>query len=340
MSRHATPFDPPPPPIEPERYELAAVPPLISDLDRRAFFGVVGGGLVVLGLATEILGRQVPQQRESGGPGRRGSNNPAPREVDAWLHVGEDGVVTGYTGKVEFGQNIRTSLAQAIAEELRLPVGSIRMVMGDTDRTPFDRGTFGSLTTPTMSPQLRKAAAVAREALVDLAATKWGVGRDRLTVAGGRITDRAGDSSIGYGELALGEKLLKTIGDDVPIRPGSRWDVAGRPAPKVDGRAMVTGSHRYTSDLARPGLLHGRVLRPPGLEAKLRSVDTAAAGSIPGVIVVRDGEFVGVVAPDPSLAAEAIEAIRVEWDPSPGPHPSDHTLAETLRAPARRSRPV
>ena len=113
-----------------------------------------------------------------------------PRELGAWLHIAEDGTVTAYSGKAEVGQNIRTSLAQAVAEELRVDVASIRMVMGDTDLCPFDMGTFGSRTTPYMAPQLRAAAATAREELIDLAAKRWNVSRDGLTAENGVLVFR------------------------------------------------------------------------------------------------------------------------------------------------------
>ena len=133
---------------------------------RRDFFAVIGGGIVVW-LVDDS------DAQEAGGGARRGFNEPAPAALSAWLHIGETGLVTVYTGKVEVGQNARTALTQAAAEELRAPVESIQLVMGDTALTPFDMGTFGSMTTPRMGPQIRKAAATAREMLVDLASQKW-----------------------------------------------------------------------------------------------------------------------------------------------------------------------
>ena len=119
-------------------------------ISRRDFFAVLGGGIVVWMVDDA-------DAQESGGGQRRGMNRAMPEQVSAWLHIGEEGTVTAYTGKVEVGQNARTSLTQAVAEELRVPVSSIRMIMGDTALTPFDMGTFGSQTTPRMWPQMRKA---------------------------------------------------------------------------------------------------------------------------------------------------------------------------------------
>ena len=150
-------------------------------ITRRDFFSVLGGGIVVLLIEDDS------DAQESGGGARRGFNEPAPTALSAWLHIGEDGKITVCTGKVEVGQNARTSLTQAAAEELHAPVGSITFIMGDTALTPFDMGTFGSRTTPTMWPQIRKAASTAREMLIDLASQKWMVDRSAISVVNGKV---------------------------------------------------------------------------------------------------------------------------------------------------------
>jgi len=154
---------PAPEQVEPERYEFSSPPSYHFELGRREFFKILGGGIVICVL------NDAWAFQESGG-GRRRFDERLPQDISAWLHVAEDGGVTVYTGKVEMGQNIRTSLTQGVAEELRVEPEAIHMVMGDTDLTPYDMGTFGSRTTPTMSPQLRRAASAAREFLLDLAA--------------------------------------------------------------------------------------------------------------------------------------------------------------------------
>ena len=174
-------------------------PPTTSTFDRRQFLKVFGGGILILLKLDEALRAQ-----ETGG-------RPLPNDLAAWLHVGGDGVITVYTGKVEVGQNVRTSLAQAVADELRLPMESVQLIMGDTDRTPYDIGTFGSFTTPQMAPHLRKASATAREILTDLAAKQWNVDRATLVVASGKVSDPAKNRSIAFGELTKGEKLIQTI---------------------------------------------------------------------------------------------------------------------------------
>ena len=212
---------------------------------------------------------------------------------------------------MEVGQNARTSLTQAVAEELRAPVASIRMVMGDTALTPFDMGTFGSQTTPRMWPQIRKAAATAREMLVDLAAQKWKVERSSITVADGKVT--AGSHSAGFGELTHGQKLTRTIPTSAALVPAAEWKVAGTSVPKVNGREIVTGAHQYAYDMQRPGMLYGKVLYPPSFGATLASLDSSTAEAMPGVTVVRDGDFVGVAAPDPQTAEKAVAALKAEW---------------------------
>ncbi len=293
---------------------------------RRDFFAVLGGGIVVLLIADDA------DAQESGGGARRGVREQLPEQVSAWLHIGEGGAVTAFTGKVEVGQNARTSLTQAIAEELRTPMASIAMVMGDTALTPFDMGTFGSRTTPTMWPQMRKAAAAAREMLIDLAAKKWNVDRASIVVASGRIT--AGARSANFGELTRGEKMEKSIPASIVLEPATEWKVAGTNAAKVNGREIVTGVHRYSFDMRRPGMLYGKVLRPDSFGAQLASLDSTAAAAMPGVKVVRDGGFVGVTARDPETAAKALAALKAEWRPV-GPQTNNRDVFDYFRAQAK-----
>jgi len=299
--------------LEPERYELTKGPFYhfeLGEMQRRDFFRMLGGGvLIVMAL------KDSPAQQESGRGGRR--NGPTrPVEVGAWLRIAEDGTVTAYTGKAEVGQNIRTSLTQAVAEELRAPVSAIKIVMGDTDLTPFDMGTFGSLTTPDMFPQLRKAAAAAREIMLDLAAEQLKVERGSLLAANGKVTHSATDRSLSYGELSKGQKIMKAIGAASLSSP-EEWKVSGKTLRKVNGRDIVTGKHRYTPDIKLPETLHGKVLRPSAFGATLASIDSKEAEKLPGVTVVRDGDFAGVVAPKEETAARAVAAIRAEWKATP-----------------------
>jgi isoquinoline 1-oxidoreductase len=274
-------------------------------ITRRDFITALGGGIVVVLIADDS------DAQEAGGGARRGTREPVPQQVSAWLHIGEDGTVTAYTGKVEVGQNSRTSLTQAVAEELHVPVASIRMIMGDTTQTPFDMGTFGSQTTPQMWPQMRKAAASAREMLVDLASQKWMVERASVSIANGKVT--SGSRSAGFGELTHGEKLTQTITTSAALTPATEWKVAGTSVPKVNGREIVTGAHKYAYDIKRPGMHYGKVLYPPSFGATLTSLDASAAEAMPGVKVVHEDDFVGVTAPDPETAEKALAALKAEW---------------------------
>jgi nicotinate dehydrogenase subunit B len=298
------------------------------DVDRRGFLRVLGGGLLVCLAAPD----RAALSQESG---RARDAHELPKDLAAWLHIDKDGRVTVFTGKVEMGQNIRTSLSQQVAEELHVSVDAVRMVMGDTDLCPWDAGTFGSRTTPTMGPQLGAVAATAREALIDLAAERWKVSRDGLAAGNGKITNATTGKSISYAELTRGENLVRTLPVDVAsaaVSPASKWKVAGSVAPKVDGRDFVTGAHRYPSDMTRPGMMHGKILRPVAFEATLVSLDSTKAEAMAGVKVVRDGEFVGVVAPDLFTAEEALAALAsgAKWKETPG-QPSNQNIFEYLK---------
>ncbi len=292
------------------------------DVDRRSFLQTLGGGLLICAVipAAAAPGQESGRAREMPEP---------PQDLAAWIHVGADGRVTVFTGKVEMGQNIRTSLSQQVAEELRVPIGAIEMVMGDTGRTPYDMGTFGSRTTPTMGPQLRKAAAAARELLLDLAAQEWKVERSALAAQAGTVVDRSARRTIRYGELTRGKDLVRTIGAQPAPEAPKDWKVAGTVVPKVGGRDFVTGKHAYTSDLSRPGMLYGKVLRPAGFKATLASLETGGAEKVAGARVVRDGDFVGVVAPDSWRAGRALAALEADWKVPP--QTSDKELWEHLK---------
>jgi isoquinoline 1-oxidoreductase len=321
-------------------------------LTRRTFLKTFTGGLAVLWLVdpAELLA-----QAESGGAGRRGGRggNRRPPEIAAWLHIAADGAVTVFSGKTEVGQNVRTLLTQAIAEELPTPLSTIRITLADTSLVPWDAGTFGSQSTPQMVPQIRRVGATAREGLIDLAAKHWNVDRSTLTAANGRITHAATQRSVGFGELTRGEKLVLTVSEQIALKPSSAWTTMGTSVSKIDGRNYVTGKHAYASDLfgsagfspssspregesrTRPQLLHARVLRPPAFGASLVSLDASVAEAMHGVKVVRDGEFVGVTAPTEYDAAQAVVVLRAEWKTTP--QVSERELFAHLRSSARNA---
>jgi len=314
--------------LEPERYELFERPRYRFEVDRRDFlkiFSAMGGGLLVVAHAPDALAQESGRAAQ----GRAGAG-----DLASWIHVDERGHVTVFTGKVEIGQNIRTSLAQVVAEEIGAPIGSVSLVMADTDLTPFDQGTFGSRTTPTMAPVLARAAATAREMLIDRAAATWKIDRAELRAKDGAVT-AAGGRSIGFGELTRGQQLAGAVPANAAIAPASAWTLRGTPVKKVDGRQFVTGRHEYTPDVTRPNLRIGRVVRPPAFGAMPVSVDDAGVKAIGNVTVVRDGNFIGVVAANERVAKKAAEALGVTWSAPPA-QPDSTTIYDYLKnTPAR-----
>jgi isoquinoline 1-oxidoreductase len=297
--------------IEPERCELRSGSIHHFNLRRRDFFKIMGAGIAIFTVAVNSLPAQ-----ESGSR-RQNRDQEQPKDICSWLHINGDGVVTVFTGKVEVGQNTRTTLAQSVADELRVPLASIRMVMGDTELTPFDLGTFGSRSTPYMSPQLRRAASAVRDLLLAQAAAEWKTTPDKLTAKDGKITNTASGATLTYAQLAQGKALAHDMPDADPVTPPEQWTVAGKSTPKVDARKFVTGQHQYTPDLRPTNVLHAKVLRPPTFAATLVSADLSAAEAMPGVVVVRDADFVAVAAPTERTAEKALAAIHAEWKNKP-----------------------
>jgi CO/xanthine dehydrogenase Mo-binding subunit len=294
--------------LEPERYEFSAGSIHQFALHRRDFFKLMGAGVAVFAVAKDALALQETA------PGPRIQPTELPNEISAWLHIGEDGNVTVFTGKVEVGQNARTSLAQTVADELHVPFNTVRLVMGDTELTPFDMGTFGSRTTPDMGPQLRRVSAAARDLLVGIAAKEWNVPAEGLKAADAKVSDPALGRSATYAQLARGKALAQSLPAEDPVTPPPEWTVAGKDAPKADARAFVTGKHQYASDLRPPGLYYGKILRPPSFGATLSSFDDSAAKNVPDTVVVRDGNFVAVAAPTEYQAQSALAVLRAQWN--------------------------
>jgi nicotinate dehydrogenase subunit B len=251
-----------------------------------------------------------------------------PRSGGAWLHVAASGTVTAFTGKVDLGQDNQTAFRLLVAEELAVDPADVHLVQGDTDLCPYDAGTFGSRSVPDAGEALRRAAAGAREALIDLAARRLGGPHAYLRAEQGSVACGLTGTRLPYGALLAGTQRVEVLIKEPPLTSPSDWTTAGRPyaAPRA---AAVTGARRFASDLKRPGLRYGAVLRPPAPGSVLRSVHTAAAETMPGVTVVRDGAFIGVTAGDPGTARRAVAAIEADWD-EPSSCPSD--LEAYLRA--------
>lgn len=275
-----------------------------APLDRRAFIQALGGGLAVLvSLRPKALSAQDRRRVY-------------PEDLNAYLHVGADGRVAVFTGKIEMGQGVMTSQAQMVAEELGVALASVDMVMGDTDRCPYDAGTWGSLTTRMFGPALRAAAAEARGALTAMAAKELGVPREKLVLQDGTFSV-AGEPgrTITLGSLAQGRKLTRVVGEAAVLRKAADFKVMGRSPLRLDGMEKVTGAAKYAGDLRLPDMAYARILRPPAHGAKAKGLDTSAAERMPGVRVLKDGDLVAVLAADPDAAAQALEAVKATWTP-------------------------
>jgi isoquinoline 1-oxidoreductase len=289
--------------------DLVAAPPPRFDADRRPsspwdmtptgerqWFEILPEGLVV-----------VAEPDHSGGWSTASG---------AWLHVGGDGTVAAFTGKVDGGQDNRTGLSIAVAEALEVPLADVRLVMGDTDLCPHDEGTFGSRSTPDAGRELTAAAVAARAVL------------DRLAAETGRPRDRIGDlvRSSRLVELARRRREGGDAGSGARRATAQATDAR---TSRATERSIVTGEKRFPSDVVRPRMLHGEVLRPPAAGAELRSIDLAAVAS-PGVAVVREGSLVGAVAETPDQARSALRRAKAEWDLPD--EPGDAELGSHLRA--------
>lgn len=279
---------------------------------RREFLDAAGAGLLIVAAA--------PPAESQPGP-RSGT-------LEARLRIGADGRFTLLTGKIEEGQGARTELAMAAAEELRVPLALIDVVLGDTEQVPNDGITAGSRTTPFTLPLVRRAAAAARELLAEAAARHK---RPKLT----------------YQELArlpeLAQAYSRPLPPGVSVTPAREWRVMGTPQIRLKARDIVTGAHRFPSDIERPGMLYGCVLRPPSFGAALASVDLDAARKLPDVTVVREDGFVGCAAPTSWAARKAVEALAATARWNEGQHPSSDGIFDYLKAHAqpggRGSRP-
>ncbi len=312
-------------PAYPDRHELSEAPPYRFAWTRRGFLGTLGAGFVV----AAAIDRGEASEKDDLGP-----------IVGARLHVGVDGIVTIFSSKVEVGQGSRAQLGQAAAEELRLPLDRVRLVLAETDRVPDDGGTFGSRTTGYTVPDVRKAAAAAREVLFDLAAREWGIAdpvRGRIVARDGEIVDSETGARCSLGELARRHDVeaafrSSRVADDIELTPVEGWKVLGRSAWKPTSREVATGGHRYPSDITRPGMLRGAVLRPPSFGARLAAIDEGAAREIEGAVTVRDGDFVGCAAKASFDARRAVEALSktAKWVESS--HPSTRELFQYLEA--------
>jgi isoquinoline 1-oxidoreductase len=276
-------------------------------LRRRDFIKLLGGGIVVM---FTFDGSDLFAQEPRG----RGY----PTDLNAYLKIGEDGRITVFSGKIEMGQGVITSLAQMAADELGVPLESIDMVMGDTDLCPYDMGTFGSMSTRFFGPALRGAAAEARSILVDLASEQLKMPKDKLSVKNGVVFVNADNTTrLSFGQLAKGQKITRKLDGKAVTKSVSEFTIMGKPEKRLDAIAKVTGKAQFAGDIRLPGMLYARILRPPAHGATMKSVDTTGADTVPDVIVIQGDGLVAVLHTDPEASEMAFSKIKAEWDIPP-----------------------
>jgi nicotinate dehydrogenase subunit B len=301
--------------------------------DRREFLKILGGGIFVfVALGDEEL---LAQRR-----GGRGFGQRTPSDFNAFLRIGENGRVSCFTGKIEMGQGIVTSLAQMLADELNVPLEQVDMVMGDTDLCPWDMGTFGSMSTRFFGPPLRAAAAEARAVLIELAAERLQVPVDQLEAAEGVVFQKGHrEKRLSYAALAQGKKIARRLDGKAVLERVSDFTIVGKPTLRKDAREKVTGKAKYAGDIRLPGMLCAKILRPPAHGATLKSVDTSGAEKMPGVHVVKQGEMIAVLHARPDVAEEALGKVTAQFD-LPEADVDDKTIFARLLKAAPEGRTV
>jgi len=285
---------------------------------RRTFFGA-GGSLVIgfaLGGRALAQGQQAPAAAGPSAPagGAAVAKSVAIDDVDGFLAIGADGKVTLFSGKVDLGTGVRTALTQMAAEELDVPIERITFVQGDTALTPDQGPTYGSLSIQNGGMQIRQAAATARKQLVETAAQRLGVSTTELVVEDGTVRRRSGGPGVGYGELVGGRDFSLKVDKDITTKDPTQFRVVGKSVQRLDIPEKTTGRFTYMHDFRLDGMLHARVVRPPALQAQLREVDEASVQGIPGLVkIVREGNFLGVIAESEWSAVRASQELKVTW---------------------------
>jgi CO/xanthine dehydrogenase Mo-binding subunit len=255
-----------------------------------------------------------------------------PNKLDSWIAITSDGSVTGLTGKCDFGQGMFTAQTQLVAEELCVPISRVKLIQCDTSVAPDQGTTSGSQSTPTNfnSANLAQAAATAREALINMAAQHLGESADQLSVADGVVTGKIG--RITYAELIGSKRFNLPLSATAKRRSPAQWTVLGKPVPSQDRIALMTGRFEFVHNVRVPGMLHGRVVRPPEVGATVAAVDENSVRQISGLVkVMRRNNFVGVVAEKQSQAVQAARQLKVRWNTGTGLPSQNNTFYRSLR---------
>ena len=279
---------------------------------RRDFLKKLGGGIIV----TFTVGKLSILDGFAQSPEVETLN------FNAYLRVKEDGRVDCYTGKIEMGQGVNTSLAQAVAEELEVSIYSIDMIMGDTELCPYDDGTWGSLTTRFADPPLRTAAAEARIILIGLAAEQLKVAPELLEAKEGVVYVKNNPSKkISYAALTKGQKIIQTLKDKPVLKKAKDFKVVGTSIVRLDAVAKVTGKAKYTGDIKLPGMVYASIVRPTVFGSKKVKVDASKLVDFDGAQLIEDGNLVAVVHPNSEIAYAAAQQVKVSWEAPK--HPAD-----------------
>ncbi|MGD1031649.1 MAG: molybdopterin cofactor-binding domain-containing protein [Opitutaceae bacterium] len=291
----------------------AVLEPEMRPPNRREFLKRFGTGLMVWAVLGPVAGAE-----ESEAPRPATVRPRQTGDFNSFLHIDESGHVTCFTGKIEMGQGIITSLPVMLAEDLDVSVDDVEIVMGDTELCPFDGGTFGSQSTRQFGLVFRAAAAEARGVLLGLAAAALQVPEARLTVREGVVAD-SGDPSrrISYGQLTQGKRIERRLTVNPGVKAPGQYKIVGKPMLRRDSRDKVTGKAKYSGDLRLPGMLYARILRVPAHGAKLKTVDASAVREIEGARFVQLPDLVAVLHEFPDIAEEALGKLRAEFEPSP-----------------------
>jgi nicotinate dehydrogenase subunit B len=289
-----------------------------SGLSRRSFLKRMGGGLVIAVSLSDFSTLQAAVVQE------------LPKDFNAFLRIGLDGRVSCFTGKIEMGQGVNTSLSQMIAEELDVTVDDVDMVMGDTDLCPYDRGTWGSLTTRVFGPALRSAGAEARAVLIEMASEQLGEPKNTLSVENG-VVQKIGspNKKISYAELTQGKKIVKSLRDKPVLKKPEEFKIIGKPYKRRDALEKVTGGAKYAGDIRIEGMLYAKILRPPVHGARLISVDTAGAESLEDVVLVNQDDMIAVLHPHPEVAERALNKIDAKFE-NPAAKVNDQSIFDYL----------
>ncbi len=296
--------------------DIEVFPPLT--LTRRDFLKLLEAGIFVFFFfgASKAHGDNGDQQDQRRG---MGFGQQAPGDFNAFLRIGEDGRVTCFTGKIEMGQGIITSLGQMLAEELDVDPASVQMVMGDTDLCPWDMGTFGSLSTRLFGPTLRAAAAEARGVLLELGAEVLQKPENHLETENGFVFDKADPKNrVSYASLTRGKKIDKHLEEKPSLKSVSDFKVIGKSFPRSDALEKVTGRALYAADIRLPGMLYAKILRPPAHGAKLTEVNLSEAERMKDVITVNDSGLIAVLHSTPDGAEKALRKIRSRFESKTG----------------------